>query len=71
MTETLELNPLSAGFGFEARGVDLAQPLPGAAFREIEQAFFAAQVLVFRAQRLDARQFLAFARRFGRPSPTG
>jgi taurine dioxygenase len=69
MTGTLELNPLSAGFGFEARGVDLAQPLPEAAFREIEQAFFAAQVLVFRAQHLDARQFLAFARRFGPPEP--
>ena len=69
MTETLELNPLSAGFGFEARGVDLSQPLPEPAFREIEQAFFAAQVLVFRAQRLNASQFLAFARRFGPPEP--
>jgi taurine dioxygenase len=69
MTGTLELNPLSAGFGFEARGVDLAQPLAEAAFREIEQAFFAAQVLVLRAQRLTAQQFLAFARRFGPPEP--
>jgi alpha-ketoglutarate-dependent taurine dioxygenase len=69
MIGTLELNPLSAGFGLEARGVDLSQPLPDAAFREIEQAFFAAQVLVFRGQRLTARQFLAFARRFGRPEP--
>ena len=69
MTGTLELNPLSAGFGVEARGVDLSQPLPDAAFREIEQAFFAAQVLVLRAQRLTAQQFLAFARRFGRPEP--
>jgi taurine dioxygenase len=41
----------------------------GAAFREIEQAFFAAQVLVLRAQRLTAQQFLSFARRFGRPEP--
>ncbi|HEV8095017.1 MAG TPA: TauD/TfdA family dioxygenase, partial [Burkholderiales bacterium] len=69
MTGTLELNPLSAGFGFEARGVDLAQPLPKVAFREIEQAFFAGQVLVLRAQRLTAQQFLAFARRFGPPEP--
>lgn len=53
----------------EARGVDLAQPLPDAAFREIEQAFFAGQVLVLRNQRLNASQFLSFARRFGRPEP--
>ena len=69
MIGTLELNPLSAGFGLEAVGVDLSQPLPDAAFREIEQAFFAAQVLVLRAQRLTAQQFLSFARRFGRPEP--
>ena len=69
MIGTLELNPLSAGFGVEARGVDLSQPLPEAAFREIEQAFFVAQVLVLRAQRLTAQQFLSFARRFGRPEP--
>jgi taurine dioxygenase len=69
MIGTLELNPLSAGFGIEARGVDLVEPLPEAAFREIEQAFFAAQVLVLRGQRLTAQQFLSFARRFGRPEP--
>ena len=31
MIGTLELNPLSAGFGIEARGVDLVEPLPEAA----------------------------------------
>src|SRR5919201_1816065 len=38
-------------------------------FREIWDAFFAAQVLVFRGQQLSPSQFLAFARQFGRPEP--
>ncbi|MGH8674575.1 MAG: TauD/TfdA dioxygenase family protein [Burkholderiales bacterium] len=69
MTGSLQFSALSPGFGLEARGVDVAQPLADAAFGEIEQAFFAAQVLVLRAQRLTARQFLNFARRFGPPEP--
>jgi alpha-ketoglutarate-dependent taurine dioxygenase len=69
MTETLDFSALAPGFGAEARGVDLSQPLDERAFREIEQAFFRAQVLVLRAQRLGARQFLEFARRFGPPEP--
>jgi len=66
---TLRVVPLSPGFGAEAVGVDLAQPLSESAFRAIEEAFFAAQVLVLRAQNLTAAQFLAFARRFGPPEP--
>ena len=40
-----------------------------APFPEIWEAFFRAQVLVFRAQRLTPSAFLAFARQFGRPEP--
>ena len=40
-----------------------------APFREIWDAFFAAQVLVLRGQRLGASEFLNFARQFGRPEP--
>jgi taurine dioxygenase len=58
----MQLKKLSAGFGAEAGDF-------GAAFREIRDAFFAAQVLVFRGLRLTAGQFLEFARRFGRPEP--
>ncbi len=65
----LRLKKLSEGFGLEAAGVDLAQPLSEAQFRAIEDAFFAGQVLVFRGQKLTAEQFLAFARRFGPPEP--
>lgn len=65
----LGLSKLSPGFGLEASGVDLSRPMPDAEFREIERAFYDGQVLVFRAQRLTTRQFLEFARRFGRPEP--
>ncbi len=63
----LDLNPLSAGFGLEARGADLARPLSDDAFAEIERAFYAGKVLVVRGQSLTPDQFVAFARRFGPP----
>ncbi len=65
----LQLKKLGRDFALEASGVDLARPLSDAAFREIEEAFFAGQVLVFRAQKFTAREFLEFARRFGPPEP--
>jgi taurine dioxygenase len=40
-----------------------------APFQDIWQAFFASQVLVFRNQELRPDQYLAFARRFGKPEP--
>ena len=65
----LQLKPLSPGFGLEAHGVDLSEPLSDETFAEIEDAFFDGQVLTFRRQRLTCQQFLAFARRFGEPEP--
>src|SRR6266849_6505901 len=65
----MQLKRLGGDFAVEAGGVDLAQPLSDTAFGEIEKAFFAGQVLVFREQRLTARRFLGFARRFGPPEP--
>jgi taurine dioxygenase len=58
----MQLTPLGAGFGAESRDF-------GAPFYEIRDAFFAAQVLVFRGLQLTASKFLAFARQFGRPEP--
>jgi taurine dioxygenase len=49
-------------FGMETDS--LARP-----FRELWDAFFAAQVLVIRGQRLSPSEFLNFARQFGRPEP--
>src|SRR5207302_10767703 len=60
---------LGGGFAVEAGGVDLARPLSDAALGEVEKAFSAGQVLVFRGQKLTAREFLGFARRFGPPEP--
>lgn len=57
----MELRKLG-GFGAEA---DEISPH----FREVWDAFFAAQVLVFRSQRFTPTGFLKFARHFGRPEP--
>lgn len=65
----LEVRKLGDGFAVEAEGIDLSAPLTDAAFKEIERAFFAGQVMVFRGQRLTPMQFHAFARRFGPPEP--
>jgi taurine dioxygenase len=64
----MEFSKLSDGFGAEVSGVDLAS-LNGNAFEEIRNAFYKYQVLVARAQKLTAGQFLQFARRFGPPEP--
>jgi taurine dioxygenase len=58
----MELRKFKAGFGAEADRIP-------ADFREVWDAFFASQVLVFREQRFTPSGFLAFARQFGEPEP--
>jgi len=58
----MRLRKLTEGFGAEA---DQISP----DFREVWDAFFASQVLVFRSQRFSPSQFLRFAQQFGRPEP--
>jgi taurine dioxygenase len=65
----IELKPRAPGFGAEAVGIDLSQPLSDARFRELERAFYHHQVLTLRAQTLTPAQFVAFARRIGPPQP--
>ena len=60
---------LSDAFGTAIEGIDLSRPLSDAAFREVERAFWDAQVLAIKDQRLDPAQYLAFAHRFGKPEP--
>jgi taurine dioxygenase len=60
--EGVKLRKLAAGFGAEA---DAIPP----DFREVWDAFFASQVLVFRNQRFTPAGFLSFARQFGKPEP--
>ena len=65
----IAFTPLSPLFGVETFDVDLSQPLSDAAFRQLEQAFYANQVLALRRQRITAAQFMDFARRIGPPQP--
>lgn len=64
----IAFKPLSP-FGIETCDVDLSQPLPDAAFKLLEAAFYANQVLALRGQDISAAQFAAFARRLGPPQP--
>ncbi len=64
----IDLQPLCPGFGQESHDVDLAA-LSDETFADIERAFYAAQVLVLRAQSLTPSQFVAFASRLGPPQP--
>ena len=61
--------PLSPGFGVEARDADISRPLSDREFAELERAFYAGQVLVLRGQKLTPAQFVAFAKRLGPPQP--
>ncbi len=65
----MNLSPLSNSFGLETNDADVSRPLSGAAFAELERAFFAGQVFVLRDQRLTPQQFVAFAQRLGPPEP--
>jgi len=53
-------------FGAETHDVDVSRDFD---FAAVEKAFFAHQLLVLRKQKLQARQFLAYAKRFGPPEP--
>ena len=61
--------PLSPGFGVEARDADISQPLSDREFAELERVFYTGQVLVLRGQKLTPAQFVAFAKRLGPPQP--
>jgi alpha-ketoglutarate-dependent taurine dioxygenase len=65
-TETRELRPLGEHLGTEALGIDLSR-LDDDSFTWITQAFAEHPVLVFRNQRLAAKDVAAFGRRFGEP----
>ncbi len=61
----LELRPLAPSLGAEVLGLDLNAPMSDAAFEAIWRAFLDYELLLFRGQRLDPHQHVAFARRFG------
>jgi taurine dioxygenase len=65
----VKFSPLGPGFGLETSDVDISRSMPKAKFTRLERAFYSGQVLVLRGQKLAARKFVAFARRFGPPEP--
>lgn len=64
-TMTIGVKPLTPKIGAEITGVDISQPLDPATFKAIQDAWLKHQVLVFRNQKLDGDQQIAFGRRFG------
>ena len=60
---------LSDVAGARVHGADLSRPLADEDFAVIEQALHRHCFVVFRRQQLSAPQFVAFARRWGRPEP--
>lgn len=68
MEKTLQswkCNRLGKVMGAEIVGIDLAKPLDGAEFADIEKLFHENRVLAFRDQKLTPEQQIAFSRRFG------
>ena len=64
----MEFRKLSDGFGVEVLGANLCSLSTGE-FEKIQKNFYQHQLLVARAQKLTATQFLEFARRIGPPEP--
>ena len=63
----MEVRRIAGALGAEVLGVDLAADPSGATVAEIRRAFLEHQVIFFRDQALSPAQFMAFARRMGKP----
>ncbi len=61
----LSISPVQGRFVARISGVDLSQPLEGASFARIHDAFLEHSILVFGDQQLSNEQHIAFSRRFG------
>ena len=64
---TISVRPISGAIGAEIRGIDLSQPLTGAQFAEIHQAFLDNLVIFLPDQNLTPGQLVDFSKRFGEP----
>ena len=60
----MEVRRIAGALGAEILGVDLSRSFSE---KEVRQAFLEHQVIFFRDQQLDPAQFMAFARRMGKP----
>lgn len=61
----LRFAPVSPAIGIEVSGIDLAAPIGDADFARILAAWHEGLILLFRGQRLDEPEQVAFASRFG------
>lgn len=61
----IRVRPVAGALGAEVSGVDLAEALSDAAFRDIQDALLKFQVLFFREQDISPEQQRAFAAKFG------
>lgn len=64
-SDPVRILPLDGPLGAEVIGLDLSAPLDPDTFARIHQAHLQHHVLVFRDQRIDPAQQVAFSRRFG------
>jgi taurine dioxygenase len=64
---TLEVRRIAGAIGAEIHGADLSRELPQGVVDEIRSFWLEHLVVFFRDQKLDGAQFMALARRFGRP----
>lgn len=63
----IDVQPIAGSLGAEIAGVDLARPFDDETLGEIRRAWLEHLVVFFRDQRLAPHEFMAFARRLGRP----
>ena len=69
MVHPVKVTPLSVHIGAEIDGVDLSAPLSDDEVGAIRDALLTWKVVFFRGQHLDHAAHVAFARRFGAPTP--
>ena len=62
---TITTRPLTRTFGAEVSGVDLASPLDAATAKTLRELWLKHDLLLFRDQKLDEAQQVAFSRHFG------
>lgn len=65
MTRSLDTAPIAGTLGAEIRGLDLSGPLDAETTAAIEAMLYEHKVIVFRGQRLDPAQQVAFSRQLG------
>jgi len=65
----MKVQPLTRAIGAEVSGVSLSEPLSDSAASELRAALLRHGVIFFRGQHLTPTQQVAFARRFGKPTP--